>query len=316
MADFDMQRASVVSFLRQMSAESHKRIMNNNFDPSVEEAQLNRFLTIAYEVGEPFAIAEILASLSTLYYALGRFKDSIEAGEQAAAEAFKSEDLSVQAFAFAPLNNNAETYHDLGDALSALELSSKLLKHTTYADLRPYVSEMHSYLADLGVFHLALEQYDDAEAAFRDVITLTENTGQDYPRAIAVAYRGLSEIFLHRCDYVNAWGNARLAYEIAQRQNDNLLRFHVNCTMAHVAESDPNSRTAPEAFYGATIAAIDLMGTPVLRAVSLLHEARFHDRNRNIMRAKQFAALAANILHKAKVTAFDPELHHLITRQN
>ncbi|PJF42992.1 MAG: hypothetical protein CUN55_09335 [Phototrophicales bacterium] len=315
MKNYEQRRESMVAFLCQMANKSLNRIMSNSFNPEREEKQLHRFLESAYEVSSPQAIAEIYATFSIFYYAIGRFKKSIEAGEKAAAEVLQSPDLSVKAFLFRPLSKNAETYHDLGDTLSALELTSTLLNTPEYADFRPPLNEMHSLIVNMGFYHLALEEYEAAEDAFRRVLQLPENVGQEYANAIADAYRGLSEIYLLKGDFVNAWTNGRLAYEIAQRQRDPLAWFYANCAMAHIAEQDPNCKAAPESYYATTIKTIEQMGTPVLRAVALLHEARFHHRTKNLGRAKQFAALAANILHDAKITAFDPELHHLITAQ-
>lgn len=308
-------KAAAISFLRQVVGESSRRIMNANFDPENEERELQRYLGIAHEVGAPLAISDVYYTLSLLHYSVGRFKESIEDGDRATEEALRSPYGDVRVNALLPLSRNADTYHDLGDTLSALELSTELLGLARQPDLAPHITDIHTYIVKHGHYHLALESYNDAEVVFRQALAATDQRGDDYPLAVAEAYRGLSEIDLHRGDFQKAWTNARLAHEIAYRQPDNMLHFYVNCTMAHVAENDPHSEIGPEGHYAATLQMMDIMGTPVLRAVALIHEARFHARSENVMRAKQFAALAANILHSVKVSAFDIELHHLIKLQ-
>lgn len=156
---------------------------------------------------------------------------------------------------------------------------------------------------------LAEGHIDIAEQYYRRVLNAPDKMQAQHIMAIVDANIGLSEIYRQRNEYRAAEDCAKLALDIAARENDELQQFFAHCAVAHVAAA---RQADPEPHYAAAIGVL----TPIMKSasnvVSLLHEARYHQQHGNGIQAARFAGLAQAQLRAIGVTVFDAELVNLL----
>lgn len=305
------RHTTTVNFLRKINDELFFRIYAGNFAYQRDLAQLSKYIQIATEVGAHGLVGRLRITEMLLRIVCGEFDAAFEVVEQAIADYERETDPVIKAENLSCYSNRAELHHMIGDNHTAIALFDDLLKRIAADPIYTAANVYYFYMIS-GICNLELERYDTAKTLFARVLAHQDGDPQ-FAEAVSESYRGLSECYLHEGDFDRAHRTALLANDIAERTKAAIQLFYAKTALAHIAEktSAPDLLTVDE-YYQAAITAAVRIGTPTLRAIAFLHEARYHQRHANIDKRREFARRAADLLHANRINHLNVELSNLI----
>lgn len=306
-------KTASAALVRRMCDETFDRLLNGTFDADVEHRRLSNYLSIAQSISDPPTIATVYNTLAIFSYTRGDLTGVFTYADLAIAAVATAEDLAVRSRALMFMNNKAAIAHNFGDAHSALQITHEMIQHLNDPDFRDHAKDQPLYLANQGSYHITLSDYRAAADAFDRALNDQGLVDQDhFTYAMGYVNLGRAEIALHEGDHAAVEKYTHLAHELAMRQADNIsLQFLAHCALGHLYDYVRASDAS--AHYDTAIALNDTVGSPILRAVSLIHEARFHHRHARPDRRMYFANLAAAALQPLGSTALDSELQRLLS---
>lgn len=300
----------IAGFLRKMNRELFFKIARGQFDYEADMAQLDKYLVLARQSNSPEATGNIYITVGMLQSSVGRFVDVL-ATMDAAIEAFEqTTDPQQQQRVMGCRTHKGEIYAYLGDNQKAIEIFTDVLAHAeSVSEEQDFFGDRYLLWVAMGRGMLVEGHSDIAEQYFRRVLNTPDKVQTQHIVSIIEANVGLGEVHRQRNEFTTAQDCAKLALDIAIRQNDEREQFYSHCAIAHIVASQHND---PEPHYSAAINVI----TPILKSannvVALLDEARYHQRHLNHDQAARFATLAQTHFHAVGVAVFDEELGVLL----
>lgn len=302
------KRRAALEFIEKLGAHVVSLITSGQYDYQQCYSQLDKFMMQARQMNSLYHVGSIAGAFVTLHWASGEIDEAFAAADMAV-QTYES-DGNVMRWQQA-IHRRAMLYNELGHDQFALDQLLGIIHDIECDDTLLHSLADTDYLkAAVGRCYISLGELEAAEAPLFDVAALDGFRAERYTPVIAEAYRGFSEVCYWRGESNQALSTAEHALRLAKRTENHTLRFNAACSVAHAVQMTAPAEAKP--YYEQALAALAPIGSPMLRGVALLQEARFHHRHSNHSLRQQFASLTRRLLASAGVTVFDPELHTMI----
>jgi len=285
--------------LSRIRQEIWERLETGKFVYERDMPNLERFLNLARNTGDPAIIAEYQLLLAVIEADLGNFDAALGHYEIIIALLMPHNDYWRIG---SMLNNVGDIYRCQGRYAIARTTLEEALR---YLQMSGQERGINITLSNLGLVTLALG--DDLEALqwFTQSIEMAHSNSREYKIPLIESYTGIADLFLRLHDFDKASAYLRLAREWAENSEIPILQTEIYLLYARFAQIRPRLVDAtPEQYYALAKSYAEKGDKRYYYARVLLAEAEYFQSLGLAAQAADSASEALTLFEQFKLTEF------------
>lgn len=284
-----------IEMIRLIQQDLLERVHRGELDYERDVKILKNHLNLATEVHNQALMAQIETLLGMANHEVGNYEVATKHWQSAFTLYSALDDLvgmsTVQ-------NLLGELAFHLGNYTESLEFFNKSRQLAEDGGNLELIMRVEG---NLGSLWLTMREFLKARICFSIVVAVTEYETWQHIQSLALAKRGLAEVFLETGNFNAAWQEANDAETLAKGRGLKSILALVYFTKAHIAAKDPDNQSEEAHYERLGQATLRDYGNQLVMAHTLFEEARHLQHRGEIERAVDLALMARDAFIRSNV---------------